>query len=69
MRKRFPTLGSFLAATALLGFTSRIRLPRTAADRYADRSEALQRDLIARAAAKRVRKGAKLRRDHERATH
>lgn len=64
--KHFPSLGSFLAASALLGFTSRIRLPRTAADRYADRSEALQRDLIANAAAKRARKATKLRRDHER---
>jgi hypothetical protein len=66
MLKRFPSLGSFLAASALLGFTSRIRLPRTAADRYAERSEALQRDLIERAVAKRARKAAKLRRDHER---
>lgn len=65
---RFPSLGSFLAASALLGFTSPTRLPRTAADRYAGRTEALQLDLIAAAQAKRARKAAKLRRDHERAT-
>lgn len=58
--KRFSSLGTFLAMTAMLGATAPRRL-RTARDRFADRSQSLHHDLLTRAEAKRARKAAKLR--------
>jgi hypothetical protein len=67
--KRVKSLGLFLAAVALGGHTAlRRSTPRTTAKKHTGPVTATDIDNLVRAADKRARKAAKLRRDHERAT-
>jgi hypothetical protein len=60
----FNSLGSFLAASAAIGFVApKLRVP---APRYAGQTAEQKQIALDRAEAKRARKAAKLRRDHER---
>lgn len=58
--KRFSSLGTFLAATAMLGLTAP-RRARTATDRFAAQTNEQYRATVDRAVAKRQRKAARLR--------